>query len=78
VGHWRRCRLPLNGAVHLLQVLAQLVLPLELFAALGAAELPRLGVAHHVQLQLHLATKAFLAQLTGVPALFFSFLLPGS
>ena len=51
----------------LLEMLSQLVLPLELLAALPADELPGLGVAHHVQLHLHLATETLLTQLAAEP-----------
>ena len=51
----------------LLEMLSQLVLPLELLAALPADELPGLGVAHHVQLHLHLTTETLLTQLAAEP-----------
>jgi hypothetical protein len=57
-----------TSAVDLLQVVAQLVLPLELLTALAAAEVPALGVTHHVQLQLHLAPETFVAQCAAEPA----------
>ena len=40
---------------------AQLVLPFELFAALAAGEVAALRVTHHVQLELHLASKTLVA-----------------
>ena len=51
----------------LLEMLSQLVLPLELRAALPADELPGRGVAHHVQLHLHLTTETLLTQLAAEP-----------
>ncbi len=57
-----------GAAVDLLEVVAQLVLPLELLPALAAAEVPALGVTHHVQLQLHLAPETFVAQCAAEPS----------
>jgi len=47
--------------VNLLEMFAQLVLPFKLFAALAAGEVAALRVTHHVQLELHLASKTLVA-----------------